>query len=396
MHNSRFRFGMVAAAMVGMGVWLVPGFARAGGFFGPLVQCSAVTSPADIGSCGSDPLEAGNVAIFNDGEVTVTITGAAPSTQYLIEFAAPDDSALTKIGTLTTNSKGNANFDKLATFPLNTVGAGNVVLINNGSTSQAGKDEFYSGVAIEASGGNHARADYHPSLVSCGAVKLPSSPATCGTDALKSGSVDVQANDGDVIVQVVGAGASETYTVVFRAINGTSLTLPGTLTTDSSGAGQLMATSFFPAGTTGEGVFAVQRGGVAGDEYLSGFSITQKPPKPRQAHSTLVRCVSVTDPLLSTCGTDPLSSGTVNVGPNGQITVSLSGAQPSTTYSVVFRPLDNSGDMPVGTLPESDSNGNVRNTKFSFLESGMVYSGAFVIRSGDLDEFVPGFEATAK
>ena len=394
MHNPRFRSGMAAAAMVGMAVWLVPGFARAGGFFGPLVQCSAVKSPAKIASCGSDPLNGGGVAIFSDGEVTVTVAGAAPTTQYLIEFAAPDNSALTKIGTLTTNSKGNGNFDKEAAFPLNTVGAGNIVLINNGSTSEAGKDEFYGGLAIEASGGNHARADYHPSLVQCRAVKVPSSPTTCGTDALKSGSVDVDAADGDVIVQVVGATASQSYSVVFRAIDGTRLALPGTLSTDSSGTGQLMASAFFPAGTTGEGVFAVQRNSF--DQYLSGFNITQKPPKPRQAHSTLVRCVSVTNPVLSNCGTDPLSSGMINVGPNGQITVSLNGAQPSTTYSVVFRPLDNSGDTPVGTLPESNSNGNVPNTKFSFLKSGQVYSGAFVILNNGLDEFVPGLEMTGK
>src|ERR1700722_15110632 len=82
----------------------------------------------------------------HDGEVTVTVSGAAPTTQYLIEFAAPDNGALTKIGSLTTNSKGNANFDKEAIFPLNTVGAGNIVLINNGSSSEMGKDEFYSGL----------------------------------------------------------------------------------------------------------------------------------------------------------------------------------------------------------------------------------------------------------
>jgi len=394
MHNQGFRFATVAAAMAGMAFSLAPGLARAGGFFGPLVQCSAVTSPAAIESCGSDPLSSGNVAIFNDGEVTVTVTGAAPTTEYLIEFAAPDNSKLTQIGTVTTNSKGNANFDKEAAFPLNAVGAGNLVVINNGSTSEAGKDEFYSGLAIEASGGNHDRADYHPSLVVCDAVKVPSSLANCGTDALKSGSVDVQANDGDVIVQVVGAAASQSYTVVFRAINGTSLPVPGTLTTDSSGTGQLMASALFAAGTTGEGVFAIQRNSL--DQYLSGFNITQKPPKPRQAHSTLARCANVTDPVLGNCGTDPLSSGIVNVAPNGTVAVSLDGAQPSTTYSVVFRPLDNSGDTPVGTLPESNSNGNVPNTKFSFLKSGMVYSGGFVIQSNSLDEFVPGIETIGK
>jgi hypothetical protein len=392
MHNPRFRFEMVAAAMVATAIALAPGLARAGGFFGPLVQCSAVTSPAKIASCGSDPLNGGGVAIFSDGEVTVTVAGAAPSTQYLVEFAAPDNSALTKIGALTTNSKGNGDFDKEVAFALNTVGAGNIVLINNGATSEAGKDEFYSGLAIEASGGNRARADYHPSLVRCDAVKVPSSPGSCGSDSLKSGSVDVDAADGDVIVQVVGAAASETYSVVFRAIDGTSLPVPGTLTTDSSGTGQLMASAFFPAGTIGEGEFAIQRSSA--DQYLSGFDITQKPPKPRQAHSTLDRCVSVTNPVLGNCGTDPLSSGTVNVGPNGQIFVSLTGAQPSTTYSVVFRPLDDSGDITVGTLPESNSNGNVPNTKFSFFTSGQVYSGAFVIVSNGLDEFVPSLETS--
>jgi hypothetical protein len=89
--------------------------------------------------------------------------------------------------------------------------------------------------------------------------------------------------------------------------------------------------------------------------------------------------VSVTNPLLRNCGTDPLSLGTINVGSNGQIMLNLSGAQPSTTYSVVFQPLDNSGDTPVGTPPESDSNGNAANAKFSFFKSGRVYSRAFVI-----------------
>jgi hypothetical protein len=61
MSKPSFRFGMVAAAIVVMAIGLVPGFARAAGFFGPLVQCSAVTSPAKIASCGTDPLNGGGV-----------------------------------------------------------------------------------------------------------------------------------------------------------------------------------------------------------------------------------------------------------------------------------------------------------------------------------------------
>jgi hypothetical protein len=42
------------------------------------------------------------------------------------------------------------------------------------------------------------------------------------------------------------------------------------------------------------------------------------------------------------------------------------------------------------------STGDVPSTKFSFFESSMVYSGAFVIQNGSSDQFVPGFEMTGK
>jgi hypothetical protein len=389
MYSPRFRFIAVAAVMIGIAWSVAPALAQTKEFSAPLVPCGFFDGPY----CGGDPLTSGAAAIFDNGEVTVTLTGAAPNTQYLIDFAAPDLSEFAVFGFVTTNSAGVANFDGTA-IPADfssmekVVESGNVVVINMGNTAEAGKFEFYSGVKIQQFVNSPVPEfmPYNAPLVRCIDVQLPFMVSNCGSDPLSKGWVEVNSY-GDLKVVLLSAIKKNGYSVEFRTPDGTTIPVPGKIVTDLAGDGVLKVPAFLSHGPE-VGIFAVVRNGA--NQFFTGFEAQKS--KPQAALSDLVRCASVGNPVLRNCGIDPLHSGVVNIGPKGEVTVRLTGVQPSTTYTVVFRPLDNSGDLPVGTLPESNDKGDVAETKFSFLKGGPVYSGAFVIQNANLDEFVPAFK----
>ena len=135
----------VALLAAPVALCLAAGLARAQTFDEALEPCQAVTTPAALTTCAAsqDPLKGGGAVISDEGDVTVTVLGAATNTTYTITFASnaiPPQS--TMIGSLMTNANGNGNFRKDAFFKFGTVGAGNVVL-----TSSAG-EEFVTGLTV--------------------------------------------------------------------------------------------------------------------------------------------------------------------------------------------------------------------------------------------------------
>lgn len=379
---------MVAALGLSAAAWMFPGSASAY-FSAPLVECQQVTSPAKLSGCGTDPIISGSASIDDQGDLDIAITGAAASQTYTVALVGPGGSF--PLPNLTTGLQGNGSLSRPVFFKLDSIGAGNIVLSRDGST------QFLTGIAIEQSGGNHSREDFRPELVSCSAVNVGT--AGCGgSDAFKNGQFSVDSVNGDVNVQVEGAAASVTYAVVLRS--GTSdLTLCATLSTDSKGNGQCSPSSVFSAGTIGSGLVVLTRdvSGTTFDEAYSGFRVSLKPrPKPAAA-AGLVPCSDVTfgldDNGLSGCGADPLSSGSAVLGHEGVLTVTLTGAAPSASYEVFFRPIDSTGssDTPTDIAITTDSSGDGKGSA-TIAASGTVGSGNFVVKdsSGD-DEFLTGF-----
>ena len=168
-----------------MALCLAAGLARAQTFDEALEPCQAVTTPAALTTCAAsqDPLKGGGAVISDEGDVTVTVIGAATNTMYTITFASnaiPPQT--TMIGSLMTNANGNGNFRKDAFFKFGTVGAGNVVL-----TSSAG-EEFVTGLTVSTIGLG-ARRDFQPGLVRCTDVTVPAALSGCGSDSLNNGRV---------------------------------------------------------------------------------------------------------------------------------------------------------------------------------------------------------------
>lgn len=373
----------VATFLMGAAVWMMPGSASAF-FSAPLVQCQAVTVPAPLAGCGSDPLGSGVASIDDEGDLEISISGAAVSQTYGVEFVGPDGTVKNLTPTLKTGAQGNGLLRSPVFFSLGKVGAGNIFLTRVGST------QFVTGIAIEKSGGNHAGPDFRPQLVSCSAVNIPGAITGCGTDAFKNGHVEVDSDDGDLNVQVTGAAASATYAVVLRS-GATDLPLCN-LTTGTKGNGQCTQNPeiAFPAGTIAFGTVVLKRGGS--DQAYSGFRVSMKPrPKPALTVG-LVRCNDVNyGGTLSGCGGDPLTSGSAVLGQKGVLNITLTGAAPSTSYEVWFRPVNSSGssDKDTGIAVSTDVNGNGKGT--ATIASGTVGSGNFVVKEGSTDEFLTGF-----
>ena len=356
------------------------GLASAASYRAPLLLCSAVTVPNTLSNCGSDPIKRGEAAIDDSGEVSVVVQGAGASQSYEVLFRTPDGSASIDLGALGTDSKGNGNLNEgpgKAKLPIGKISAGSIVLTRSGS------DQYASGFR------NNGGTDFRPSLIRCADVNDPAALSNCGTDTLKDGSVDIESDDGSLDIRVSGAAANAKYTAALRAPDGTELPLPD-VNTDSKGKGKLISSAFFPTSTLtfGSGTVVLKRSGS--DQFVSGFAVTQKPKPKVLSKSNLVRCLDITLPALSTCGADPLGGGSAQVDQTGKLQVTLSGAAPSTIYTIVFRPIDNSGDVTTSLSVQTDTSGNGKGS-IGFPVSGTTASGNFVFQSGGFDQFLTGF-----
>lgn len=366
------------------------GLARAQTFDAPLEQCKAVMTPAALTTCASvqDPLEGGGATISDEGDVTATVYGAATNTSYAVSFVSNDGTQSTMIGDLMTGADGNGALRKEAFFKFGTIGAGNVVL-----TSASG-EEFVTGLTV-AGNGIESRRDYQPGLVRCTDVTVPGALTNCGSDSLTSGRVFVEEDDGALLIHVSGARPTTSYTAVLLSPGGASTPLGTVGPTNGAGGATLIVNPAFPASTIGSGEVVLQSGAM--NEFVSGFKVDRKFVNPKVSASYLQPCGSVTDPILSNCGSDPLDNGSYQVNAAGDISVNLSGANPSTNYELFFRPLDNSGDTDTGIAIATDALGNAHTgpKSFSGFSKGTIASGTFVVKhqgTDDLDQFVAGYE----
>ncbi len=377
----------VALLAAPVALCLGSGLARAETFDAPLVQCksAALTTCAEV----QDPLKRGGATINDQGDVTVIVVGAATNTTYAVSLVSNDGTQTTSIGNLKTGADGNGAFRKDAFFKFGTVGAGNVVLTGGGG------GEFVTGLSISSNGLESAR-DFQPVLVRCTDVTAPGTLSGCGSDSLTYGHVDVENDDGALSIHVSGARPSTSYTAILRSPGGMTTALGTVGPTNGAGNATLVVTSEFPASMIGSGAVVLQSAGT--DEFVSGFKVDQKFVRPKVSGSSLEPCGSVTDPILSNCGSDPLDDGSYDVNAAGDVSVKLSGANPGTNYELFFRPLDDSADVDTGVAIPTNALGNADTgpKSFSAFTKNTIASGTFVVKHpanvDTLDQFVAGYE----
>jgi hypothetical protein len=74
--------------------------------------------------------------------------------------------------------------------------------------------------------------------------------------------------------------------------------------------------------------------------------------------AALIRCVDVTYPApLSLCGTDPLTTGKLEVKQTGEVEASVTGALPNATYDVLLGSIDGSSPISIAVM-STDGSGN--------------------------------------
>jgi hypothetical protein len=382
---------MGAALTLGVMVWMFPALANAE-FAGTLVECTQVTQPAALTTCASsqDPLTRGVATIDGEGDLDVVLVGAGTAQPYTVFFHSIDGNEI-QLATITTGPNGNGSKSKYSQFAFGKNGAGYIVLRRMGGSG----DQYVTSLFVETSGAMTTRASFHVDLMACKAVNDPDAISDCGSDSFKSGSVNVSSDTGIVIVQVNGAEVGATYDVFLRSpAGGNPLSLGTVGPTDSKGDGQSSSTTV-PFATIAAGTVVLTRSGA--DQAYGGFRVTEKPPKRPATGSGLVRCIDVNFPAAlndsnAVCGTDPLTSGSAILSQSGKLTVNVSGAAPTTTYEVFFRPIDSDGtadmDTKIGLTTDSSGNGKASGTAAT---SGDIAAGSFVLKNDSNDEFLSGF-----
>ena len=234
-------------------------------------------------------------------------------------------------------------------------------------------------------------------LVQCKSVATPASLTTCASsqDPLKRGGATIS-DQGDVTVLVFGAATNTKYAVSFVSNDGTQTTAIGNLTTDKNGDGAFRKDAFFKFGTVGAGNVVLSSSGS--EEFVTGISISSDGlESARDFQPGLVRCTDVTVPgTLSSCGSDPLTSGHVDVeNDDGALSIHVSGARPSTSYTASL--VSPGGTTTaLGTLPTTDKHGNATLIEPTEFAASTIGSGSVVLQSGSTNEFVSGFKVDEK
>lgn len=125
-------------------------------------------------------------------------------------------------------------------------------------------------------------------------------------------------------------------------------------------------------------------------------SASSSPSVPNGAdfEAALVRCADVMVPSpLANCGTDPLARGEAEIKKQGDIEIAVVGAAPASTYDVVYRSLDASTELPLGTLTTNNSGDGVLKRR-GFFSVGTTGAGTIVLKRGGQDQFLSGFDAS--
>jgi hypothetical protein len=363
-------------------------------FEAALRPCVDVTQPPlaiPLANCGSDPLTKGKAKIDKHGNVRVVVVGGEPDETYNVIYRSIDGGTELAIGTLTVDSNGDGDFEQKGFFSVSDIGSGNIVLLRDDGGL---KDQFVT--AFEVIGSDDDEPKFKSGMVLCREVNQPVGLANCGSDRLGEGEAEIDAEDGDVEVEVKKAEPNTSYDVVYRSIDGVTDLPVGTLITDAGGDGRLEVKDFFANGEIGSGNIVLQRddGGLK-DQFVTGFGVRRGAKNSPKAvvKSSLVRCIEVNLPELSNCGTDSLHKGFVMVDEKGRVKVLLVGAEPNTDYQVFFRPIDGSPEADTGIIVTTNSSGN-SNTKRNIYAISTVGSGNIVVKREGFDQFVTGFAVT--
>ena len=386
------RWWMGSALVLGTAVWMAPGAARAG-FGGPLAQCSSISSPAPLGTCAGsqDPLNFGNAVLDDEGNLNVSVVGGGAATSYDIVFRSIDGNTV-QLGTLTTGPGGNGVKSKYAALPFGKNAAGFIVLQRNG-------DQYVSSLFVRPQSSMITRASFHADLMACSAVNDPGKITGCGSDVFKGGSISVNSDTGDIIIQVNGAEADATYTAELRSPNGSSTLSLGTVGPTDSNGRATADMGAVPASTIAAGTVVLTRNSA--DQAYGGVRVTEKQPRRPATGAGMVRCIDVNTPTGATpsdlgdvCGTDQLIAGSAVLSQSGKLTVKLNGAEASTSYEVFFRPIDGAAngdnDQDTGIAIATDSSGDGAGSG-SAAKSGNIGSGVFVVKNAGTDEFFAGY-----
>ncbi len=251
-----------------------------------------------------------------------------------------------------------------------------------------------AGLALWAGPGS-ANAGFSAPLAQCSAVTVPAGLSNCGNDPLVAGNAAID-DEGDAEVSVAGAGASQTYAVVFRSPDGSQSTTMGNLVTGPLGNGILRKGLLFPLNNAGAGNVVLTRAGS--DQYVTALKVEAAgaDQAPLDFRPALVRCADVNVPgSLSGCGSDTLKFGFVDVdADDGDLELEVNGAGANTSYTAVL--LAPGGQtVSLGTL-KTDSRGDGQLLAPDAFSAGVKGSGTVVLSSGPTKEFLSGFKVSEK
>src|SRR5262245_16231498 len=244
--------------------------------------------------------------------------------------------------------------------------------------------------------------EFEAALVRCADVNRPAALAGCGADPLQAGKAEIRP-DGRVEVEVEGAAPNASYAAFLRSPDGGAQLLLGTLATNGSGEGELHVVGVFPPGAVGAGNVVLRR--LALDQFVTGFALAAASARhdgddtdndheggERKFEAVLVRCAAVNTPAaLAACGTDPLLGGEAEIDDEGRVEVEVAGAAPGASYAVVYRSLDGTVDLALGTLTTNAAGSGELKVGGVFLP-GHVGAGTVVLRRLGADQFVTGFQ----
>ncbi len=348
-----------------------------------LVRCADVNQPTPPPGCGTDPLARGDSHISKSGDVSLAVAGALPSAAYQVAYRSLNGVTELAIGTLSTNATGSGALEKKGFFVLKDTGAGALIL------KRGGLDQFMSGFDLAGV----EKAELEAGLVRCSEVNQSAALSTCGTDPLAAGKAEI-GEDGKLEVLLGHASPNVAYEVNFRSVDGTVEHPLATFTTNAGGNGTLELDGAFDATAIGAGNLVLKRHGDSHDQFVSGFRVSEH-PKPDRADETrfrvaLIRCVEVNRPAaLAACGIDELFKGLAGINEKGTVGVVLIGAEPQQAYNVVFRALDGTTEIPIGTLTTNRA-GNVNWEQKRFFPLGDALSGNIIVKRDGFDQFVTG------
>lgn len=106
-----------------------------------LVRCSAVTTPASLTGCGTDPLQEGRADLGEAGGFEIEVIRAAASATYDVVLR-PLQGADVSLGSLTTDADGNGSLERANVFAATDVTSSLLVLRRNGA------DQFVQGIRV--------------------------------------------------------------------------------------------------------------------------------------------------------------------------------------------------------------------------------------------------------